>query len=116
MSVNYTPLWSDALYDAYEGVDFSDGGSDPILAHDSNYVTAKFFLKPIQDEVLNLIKKSILLESYLIFDSAGITVADLNVTGGLSFGDYVVLGAEVVSGFMLVTDKDGNSRKIAVVA
>ena len=57
MPTTYSPRASDALYDTFTGVDFDDR---PVYSsHNRVKVTSKFFLKPIQDEVLNLIKMSL---------------------------------------------------------
>lgn len=49
----YTPAAVDALFNAYAGVVFQDGKN--YAAHHQRRVSAKHHLKPIQDEVLNLI-------------------------------------------------------------
>lgn len=53
---SYTPSAADALFDLFTGIVFNDPGSAAYAATDPNRIDSKFFLKPIQDEVLNLIQ------------------------------------------------------------
>lgn len=63
MSITYTPLYSDANSDAYTGVAFDDPGSVAYI-HDNSIVTAKHLLKPVQDEILALIRSQVARAQY----------------------------------------------------
>lgn len=63
MSITYTPLYSDANSDAFAGVAFDDPGSVAYV-HDNSIVTAKHLLKPVQDEILALIRSQVARAQY----------------------------------------------------
>lgn len=72
MAIRYTPDKDDALYNDFAGASFDDPG-DVALVHSPGFVSSLHFLKPIQDEVLNLI--------YLL--NAGLASTTIrNTTGG----------------------------------
>jgi len=62
MAITYSPDADDAEYEDFEGVDFDDPGETAYASPSNTRVDAKFFLKPIQDEVLNLIAKMVVQE------------------------------------------------------
>lgn len=83
MSVTYEPEAIDALFDTYAGVIFNDPGSTAYAEEDPERIDSKYFLKPIQDEVLNLIR-------LMAYSGAGIRVR--NQTGGdLTAGTLVYM-------------------------
>lgn len=63
MSISYTPSASDALGPAFTGVRYDDPG-DQAYIHDYSIVTSKWFLKPVQDELLALIAGSVASSQY----------------------------------------------------
>lgn len=63
MAINYEPTSDDALEDEYEGVDFDDPGESP-LVHSPGFVSSLHFFKPVQDEILALIKGSVASKGY----------------------------------------------------
>lgn len=63
MSIPYTPSASDALGPAFTGVRFDDPG-DQAYIHDYSIITSKWFLKPVQDELLALIAGSVASSQY----------------------------------------------------
>ncbi len=122
MSTAYTPSAGDAKYSAFTGVSFNDPGTSPLSAHDPDFVSAKFFLKPIQDEVLYLIALGLEGDKGLsIYNDTGSTLAagalvaitgyddaqaaftvtladsnDDNTEGTFLFAEYVV-NAEIIN-------------------
>jgi hypothetical protein len=56
MTTQHTPSASDALFESYVGRRFDDPGDTNYAAVDYERVDAKYFLKPVQDEILYLIK------------------------------------------------------------
>jgi hypothetical protein len=77
----YSPNKNDALYTAFEGVPFFDADYS---AHSETNCSAKYFYKPIQDEVLNLIDK---------VNQIGVDITAKNISGGtISKGPVAVSG------------------------
>lgn len=63
MAITYTPDADDALFTAFAARAFIDPGAVAYTAFDGTRVDARFFFKPIQDEILNLIAKTRALEN-----------------------------------------------------
>ena len=57
--IPYYPAALDALYETYEGVEADDPGSAALASHDPGVMSSKFVYKPLQDEIINLIDKTI---------------------------------------------------------
>lgn len=63
MSIPYTPALADALEDAAVRVRFDDPG-DAAYVHDYDIVTARWFLKPVQDELMALLAGAVARKQY----------------------------------------------------
>lgn len=98
MAVTHVPLASEALYDTFIGVTFDD--PDTFAAVDPVRVDSKYFLKPIQDEVLNLIALSL---------SSGAALRVRNQTGST-----ITKGRQVyISGTLNVDEAGDASAQLA---
>lgn len=64
MSIAYVPASADALADAFSSVTFNDPGASAYSAANSNRIDAKYFLKPVQDEILANIKALVARQQY----------------------------------------------------
>lgn len=63
MSLPYTPALADALEDAAVRVRFDDPG-DAVYVHDYDIVTARWFFKPVQDELMALLAGAVARKQY----------------------------------------------------
>lgn len=76
----YVPDATDARFKDFRNhaASFNDPGSAPYVAQDPGRIDAEFFLKPVQDEILGLIKAAVALPQYekLYTCLAGLNVGD----------------------------------------
>lgn len=99
-----TPNRADALGASYVGVPFFDPGNSP-PSPDPNFVDAVSFLKPIQDEVLNLI--------HIIYNS-NLAVGVRNKSGStLTAGPVSVTGWDHANQGYVIVAADAGTTKIA---
>lgn len=84
MSIPYTPGLADAAQDAFAGQAFADPGSSAYAAADPARVDAKYFLKPVQDEILSLHAGRVASASYR---------RTWTCVSGLNVGDPVYVSA-----------------------